>query len=175
MKKLILICLLRGACSASFAQAPNPAKLKEPIQTKRDSQVYDVTLNGIEMTVQYIDPRQCAVEFMKEAEAKQWSREKQAEEAAKVPSGGYLACAWARSSAPLASADNFTFVVEAPDGREIRRWKPESTIAQPVVLGTKTLYTDVAMVRLPEPLTDGVRVFVLEEPAHKRFEFIIHP
>jgi hypothetical protein len=67
------------------------------------------------------------------------------------------------------------FLVEAPDGREIKRLKPAPSLPAPFqVLGT-TVYRDETLVPLPERLPDGARVFVIEAATHKRFEYIIHP
>lgn len=168
----VLLSLLASA--TSFAQAPNPPLLPRPAVTRTDPQVYNVTQNGLEMNVQYRDPRECAVAFLKQAQDEGWNKEKQAAQAAQVPPGSYLAGSWARPTAELASAEHFTIIVEAADGHPIVRWQSPASKPEPLRLGPNTVYTEVVMVRLPIPLADGDRVLVEESTTKKRFAFVIH-
>ncbi|SDX89497.1 hypothetical protein SAMN04488069_10442 [Hymenobacter psychrophilus] len=157
----------------AFAQAPNPPLLPKPTVTKDDPQVYNVTRNGLEMNVQYRGPRECALAFLQQAREEGWNKEEQAEQAAKVPPGGYLLGYWSRSTAALASAEHFTITVEAADGHPIVRWQSPVSKPEQLRLGTSILYTEVVTVHLPVPLADGDRVLVEESTVKKRFVFVI--
>lgn len=173
MKLLLLSALLLPA--TAWAQAPNPPALKSPRQTKYDRQVYDVTRNEIKMSVSYLDAQECQAKLEKDAGLNRWSEAQKAEEAAKIPAGGYLQGNWSRDLPTLASADNFVFLIEAPDGRELQRWKPAPSIARPFSILGSTVFTDQTLVPLATPLPDGARVYVIEAAAQRRFEYLIHP
>jgi hypothetical protein len=158
-----------------YSSPADPPTLKTPKQTKYDPQVYEVTNNGIKMSVTYLDPTECAAQVEKDTQLNRWSAAQVAEEKGKIPEGGYLKASWARDTPLLASADNFVFLVEAPDGREIKRWKSEPTLAQPFGPLGATLYRDITLVPLPERLPDGAKVFVIEASAKRRFDYLIHP
>jgi hypothetical protein len=173
MKLLLPIVLLLSL--GANAQPTNPPTLKAPRQTKYDPQVYEVTNNGIKMSISYLDPAECSAQVDKDARLNRWSAAQVAEEKNKLPEGGYLKASWARDSPLLASADNFVFLVEAPDGREIRRLKPAPSQAQPFSIMGATVYRDITLVPLPERLPDGAKVFVIEASASKRYDYLIHP
>lgn len=172
--KLLLPIVLLLSLNAS-AQTTNPATLKQPRKTKYDPQVYEVTNNGINMSVSYLDPTECAAQVDKDTELNRWSAAQVAVEKSKIPEGGYLKAIWARETPMLASADNFVFLIEAPDGREIKRIKPAPSVAQSFSFMGATVYRDITLVPLPEPLPDGAKVFVIEASAKKRYDYLIHP
>lgn len=174
MKKLLLTSLLLSGLGAQ-AQPTNPPTLKAPRQTKYDPQVYDVTNNGIKMSVTYLDPAECAAQVDKDTQLNRWSAAQVAIEKSKIPEGGYLKASWARDTPLLASADNFVFLIEAPDGREIKRIKPEPSVAQPFSIMGATVYRDITLVPLPERLPDGAKLFVIEASAKRRFDYLIKP
>lgn len=173
MKYLITACFLLGY--GAQAQPTNPPALKVPRQTKYDPQVYEVTNNGINMSVSYLDPTECAAQVDKDTGLNRWSAAQVADEKAKIPAGGYLKASWARSTPLLASADNFVFLIEAPDGREIKRIKPAPSVAQSFGFMGAVVYRDITLVPLSEPLPDGAKVFVIEASAKKRYDYLIHP
>jgi hypothetical protein len=173
MKLALLSALLLPA--TVWAQATNPPTLKAPRQTKYDRQVYDVTRNEIKMSLTYLDLTECMAKVEKDASLNRWNETQKAEEKAKIPAGGYLQGSWSRDLPTLASADNFTFLVESPDGRELQRWKPAPSIARPFSILGATVFTDLTLVPLSEPLPDGARVYVIEAAAQRRFEYVIHP
>lgn len=174
MNKLYLAALLLSGLGAQ-AQATNPATLKQPRKTKYDPQVYEVTNNGINMSVSYLDPTECTAQVDKDTELNRWSAAQVAIEKSKIPEGGYLKASWARNTPLLASADNFVFLVEGPDGKEICRVKPEHSVARPFGFAGVTVYTDLTLLPLSQPLPDGAKIFVIEASAHKRFDYIVHP
>lgn len=175
MKTPLLVAALLATATAHAQQLPNPAQLKAPKQTRYDKQVFEATKNGIDMSVSFLDPAECLAEFERDAQLNRWSETQRQEEKAKIPQGGYLKASWSRDTPVLASADNFVFLIEAPDGREIRRWTPNTSIARPFSLAGVTVYQGITLVPLPEQIPDGAKVFVIEASSRKRFEYIIHP
>jgi hypothetical protein len=99
-----------------------------------------------------------------------WSAAQVAEEKAKILEGGYLKASWARDTSLLASADNFVFLVEGSDRREIKRVKPAPSIAQPFSFMSVTVFS---LMPLSERLPDGAKVFVIEASVRRRFDYLI--
>jgi hypothetical protein len=127
------------------------------------------------MSVSYLDAAECTAQVDRDSQLNRWSAAQVAEEKGKIPEGGYLKASWARDTPLLASADNFVFLIEAPDGREIKRLKPAPSQAQPFSVMGATVYRDITLVPLPERLPDGAKVFVIEALAKRRFDYLIHP
>jgi hypothetical protein len=173
MKAALLPALLCFAL-VSYGQDSRPISWKTPRKTK-DPQVWEVTQNGNDMGVAYVDATECAARFAKDAALNRWDAAQQEQERAKIPAYGYLRASWARSSVSLASADHFVFLLEDGNNKEILRYKPEPSVASPFGFMGAIVYTDLAVIPIEKPIPDGARLFVIEAAAQKRYEYVLHP
>lgn len=169
--KTVLLCAALFLPLHLVAQSP----LKTPRKSRADAQVYEVTQNGQAISLSYIDLKECAAKFERDAKLNRWSEAERVEEMAKIPTGGYLYATWGRTIIEAASADNFSVLVESSSGEEVLRWKPDASVPRSLTLMNVTAYGSSTMVPLKNPLADGTRVFIIEQGAHKRYEYLIHP
>lgn len=159
---------------AGYGQDSRPSAWKAPKKT-RDPQVWEVTQNGNDMLVSYVDAAECAAKFTNDAALNRWSAAQQEQERAKIPAYGYLQASWARSVASMASADQFVFLLEDANNKELLRYKPDATVARPFGFMGAMVYTSLAIIPLDKPLPEGARLFVIESSVQKRYEYVMHP
>ncbi|MGI4874483.1 MAG: hypothetical protein ACRYFX_25280 [Janthinobacterium lividum] len=125
------------------------------------------------ISLDFIDPEECAES---EELAAQLHQKKPAQfplPTAKIPPGGYLQAIWIRETAAEAAADRFEFIVTAPDGKLICRWRPNSIgPKQGFVPGKKG---QSILIPLPKLLPQFTSVTVNEAAAGKKFRYLILP
>lgn len=156
---------------AGFAQKELP-RHKAPKQSKVDKDVWSLTYNDA-MPLQYIQPKELLAEVEAEAKLKMWTPEALAEKKSRQPAGGYLQVNFFRRTIGYADPHQLTFVVQAPDGTEITRFQPESSV--PNYMASSGNYYSTALVPLQNTLETGSKVFVIDDGEKYRFEFEVRP
>lgn len=169
----LLSASLSLATLVACAQQNNPPLL--PYPHKVTDQVYDLTKNAESegISLDFIDPEECAESNKLAAQLHQKNPAKFPLRTVKIPPGGYLEVIWVRKTVAEAAADKFEFIVTAPDGKLICRWKPDSIgLEQGFVAGQRGQSISIP---LPKRLPQYTRVAVIEAAVGKKFMYSILP
>jgi hypothetical protein len=125
------------------------------------------------MSLTYIDPNECAILLEQQAQAKHWTGAQRAKEDAKLPFGCYLTIWWARPTATQAAAKNFGLLVKDSKGQDLKRIKLTAPMGEPMMVDGILVYAQSVIVPLDHSLSKGARVFIIEAPVGKRYEYLI--
>lgn len=166
MKQFLPLLVFATTTALAQARLPTPTPTDDP-------HVLELTQNANLMTVTYQVPAAARAQLARRAQASHWLPAHEANEAAKLPEGGTLTVAWARPTAAQAAAKNFSLIILDGKGHELQRAKLTSEAVEPLDLGGTLLYPQSAQVPLPHLLPTGAKVFVIEAPVSKRYEYLI--